>query len=267
MPKKIKPVQINNSPEIKEVVRKELSKTIQESTNEYGTLKSLFRVRILNSELFYSLPVFGEMSLYSVWEQNHKILLKYLEANTIPYFGLHGTPTYKNRLNIICPGFLPNINPYKLPPINIATFYERIKTEYDLFQVYSACNYVYTYSFGRGGDDGQILVFNFGEKNPTIKYEPLLGDLPLGYGILGDNKKYKKFLKLLEENKKNTRYRSDINMFLVKNTYVGSITSIDVITFFGHKPKEANDYYARGVLELRLRAQLMTLRLFELLKG
>ena len=97
--------------------------------------------------------------LINLWRKNHRIIFDYLKSVDTPYFGLHGT----NKEN------LEAIHKSKRGHFELATFYDKEKTEMRLFQLYNLCDYVHAYAL-KNNSSGGILIFNLEEEGRNITH-------------------------------------------------------------------------------------------------
>ena len=85
--------------------------------------------------------------IVGAWRSNHSKLKKFIQNNQVPFFGLHGT-TQEN---------FDKIMQVRGGHFNIATFYDRPRTEINLYQLYNMASYCSGYGPFIGGP---IMVFN-----------------------------------------------------------------------------------------------------------
>jgi len=151
--------------------------------------------------------------LHLLWRKNHDILLHYIKTENIPYFGLHGT-NIKNLTAIKNSGG---------GHFELATFYDKKKTEKRLYQLYNMCRYVLGYAI-KGGM-GCVLVFYLEEDNKNVS-SPWENLKPFSINpcFNFDNLKERRFFSMLNK-EKNLLWRTEINLFRehFTHSYCGEI--------------------------------------------
>lgn len=101
------------------------------------------------------------------WQTNHDALRGYVLRHELPYFGLHGT----NQANL---DSLLMSNCIAGPWLEVATFYEKDRSERRLFQFYHAVQYT-SYYTRKEGQTGGIIILDLEKdgKNVTCGWERL----------------------------------------------------------------------------------------------
>lgn len=215
-------------------------------------MANLDKVVRLRKEDFEQRP-FEEVN--GLWLQNHDVFLDHIQSEEIPYFGLHGTNG--DNLNAILES--------KKCRVNMATFYDKEKSERRLFQLYGMCDYVSHYTKNNGqpnGLPGGILVFDLESngKNITLPWEKLFGGT-FNSTVASDSEKTEEYFESLDRSE-NLLWRSD-HPFLKnhsENRY--SFTERYKGTILMDKEKVGEDLeglgmraYGMAVLRHRIRAQ------------
>ena len=200
-------------------------------------------------------------TLYNIWRRNHNVMLDYVLSEEIPFFGLHGT-TEEGITGILKDG--------KSEIINLATFYDKVRDEFRLYQFYAMCAYVsnFTRKEGMGHHQGKVMVFNLekNERNPTMDYKYLAGTGGLDWDLTLDTETEAEYLRKLKDEKQRLRrtmqgFRS-IDSF--EKSYLGAI---DVSRLRKTKEGEEMDEFAKSIILRRIDSQYDLAKVFDLVSG
>lgn len=197
------------------------------------------------------------------WRENHKRLLRVVKSGKFPFFGMHGTSGSN----------LSQILKDQRGNFEMATFYEKDKTEEFLYGLYHASFYTSSYahdsrSQGKPGrDPGGILVFNLEKegKNMTWEWERLFPGALITSLSFDKKDEGKAFESLRERENLLCRTEDTFSPEVFSHCFKGVIKMSDLEKYFTPLTTQDTTTIARTVIRIRLLSQEILARAFELL--